>query len=179
MVGFCEDTVRIYGQRTLSDCLQGVRSIEFVLTPEQLAKWREEGLSYQDIAAITGFNATSVGQYAREVLPAELLKARGYGQWASKLASVDDGTRPAEEVARELGYVVALVIYWRERRAAEERVRCRRCGLLAEERNPVEGGLCLWCRLELQGVDLLEWYESGAAVEELGAEAITSCCAGA
>lgn len=180
-VGFCAQTVMEYGQQVLPGRLQGygMRKIKRAVTPEQLARWREQRLSYRDIAAMTGFSSTSVADYAREVLPAELIQARGYGAWASKLASADDGTRPAEEVGEELGCPAELVTYWRKRRARERKGRCRRCGLLAEERNPVEDGLCLWCRLELEGVDLLEWHESGAAVEALGAEAITSCCAGA
>lgn len=60
----------------------------------------------------------------------------------------------------------------RETREREERERiergrkCHRCEFYEEVRNPVgEDGLCLWCRLEGQGVSLLEFHESGAAVE--------------
>jgi len=49
--------------------------------------------------------------------------------------------------------------------------RCTRCGLLSEPRNPVEDGLCLWCRLEARG-ELYTWAESGRAVEVLGMEAV-------
>jgi len=41
--------------------------------------------------------------------------------------------------------------------------RCSRCGFLDEPRIPVgdEDGLCLWCRLALEGVSLAAFYESG------------------
>jgi len=44
--------------------------------------------------------------------------------------------------------------------------RCARCSFLGDERNPVDeaSGLCLWCRVELTGMSLLEFHESGLAV---------------
>lgn len=51
------------------------------------------------------------------------------------------------------------------------RARCKRCSLLDEPKNPVEGGLCQWCRWELEGLDLWKVYHSGMAVEVLGIQA--------
>ena len=103
-------------------------------------------------------------------------------KWREILAEKDtDLTRFASEVAREAGCSPGAVEYWRHarvaiaemeeaerKRKANEPVHCTRCGFLGEEQNPIgQSGLCLYCRLIMRGVNLLHWYESGAAEEYL------------
>ena len=103
-------------------------------------------------------------------------------KWREILAERDtDPTRFASEVAREVGCSPGAVDYWRHarmaiaemeeaerKRKANEPVHCTRCGFLAEEENPIgQSGLCLYCRLQQRGVNLLWWYSSGAAFEYL------------
>ena len=65
-------------------------------------------------------------------------------------------------------------IEWGERRGLvweKPGRRCTRCQFISKPQNPVgDDGLCLWCRLEMRGVNLLEWHESGEAARavELG-----------
>lgn len=84
--------------------------------------------------------------------------------------------RIGREIAAEAGCSAGTVYaVRRERREREERElirqgqRCRRCEFYEEPKNPVgDDGLCLWCRLEGQGIDLLAFHESGAAAALLG-----------
>ena len=46
--------------------------------------------------------------------------------------------------------------------------RCERCGFLSDEKIPVgDDGLCLWCRLTVEGCDWAEFYESGDWMEAI------------
>ena len=112
-------------------------------------------------------------------------KKRQYrdSKWAEVLARVDDGQRSCRQVAREVGCSESAVYYWRHERPrrtemererarlakmGRERVKCTRCGFLGDEENPIgQSGLCLYCRLQMRGVNLLHWYASGAAAEYL------------
>jgi hypothetical protein len=90
-----------------------------------------------------------------------------------------DLSRVATAVAAEVGCSPGAVEYWRRARVAiaemEEAkrkgsgtVHCTRCGFLGDEENPIgQSGLCLYCRLQMRGVNLLWWYSSGAAFEYL------------
>ena len=42
-----------------------------------------------------------------------------------------------------------------------QRQGCTRCDILEEPANPLEDGICLWCRVEKAGWTLLEWHEEG------------------
>lgn len=69
-------------------------------------------------------------------------------------AMVGCSTATAEEARRTWRSEPQAV---REARLARKmRPRCRRCTVYGWERNPldVESGLCLWCELELAGVDV-------------------------
>jgi len=157
----------------------GRPSLREVLTPEKFAKWRRAGFSYADIREMllpVRVSVVGLAGYGRRCLP-EGLRVRGSGKrgaekkrWKSRLFKCDDGTRPVEEVAEEAGCQREVVVYWRRRRDEASRLKCRRCTLLDSESNPVdeESGLCLWCRLEMAGVELREFYESGAAAVVLG-----------
>jgi len=107
------------------------------------------------------------------------IKAR----WA---AYGDDGSEPAEVVAAALDcspdYVGELRLEARYERPDPDTPRCSRCDFFEDEQRPivtpaVEGrlrealageprpcqeGLCLWCWLEVQGVDMAAFYSSGA-----------------
>ena len=129
--------------------IRGVRLPE-VLPPEELARLRRRGFSYSQVAEMIGLGSGVVAQYARVALPPEL----------------------------------------RRRRSSRERVsrrkQCQRCDLLEEEGNRVEeveveydGRVvterwCALCRLEAQGVKLLDFFESGEALEyeEMTGEAV-------
>jgi len=146
----------------------------------QVIAWREEGLSYKKIGERVGLSAGTVGRYAHLYLSPELRSTKGKPrahlgarQRVRELLDLGWADRSGREIAAEVGcskglvYDVKREIYGREER---ERVRegqkCNRCEFYEEPRNPVdESGLCLWCRLQAQGVDLLEFHESGAAVE--------------
>lgn len=99
---------------------------------------------------------------------------RGSARGRVKIA-LDEGfdpKRPARELAVLIGCSLSTVEEarrsWRhethadrERRKNWERGlpnRCRRCTTLGWERNPLDAdsGLCLWCQLELAGVDVAE-----------------------
>lgn len=133
-----------------------------LLSVEQLVEYREAGWSYQRIAdEIGGVGRECVGRYARRVLPPELLGNRG--QFILHMCqSLDDGTRSVREIAKASGQRPIRVKEKLENAKRAGRERCRRCDFLSEEVNPVgEDGLCLWCRVEGRGWNLLEWYESG------------------
>lgn len=115
------------------------RFIRDVLTIEKFAEMRKRGMSYAAIGKVLGFSRDTTSRYGREALPEELQS---------------HSTR----------------ILVRARAQAQGKPMCKRCGLLGEPRNPVdeESGLCLYCRLELAGVDLLAWHEMGGAAATVG-----------
>lgn len=39
--------------------------------------------------------------------------------------------------------------------------KCSRCGILEDPGNPIQDDLCLWCRVEGAGWDMLKWHEAG------------------
>jgi len=174
VVGFSQAYVASYGQVCLPAELQGKQqggggqaTVGEILPVEELVELRRGGLSYEAIGRLKGVSCSTVGLYAQVVLPRELrtTRRRKAGELGLSLGRVDDGTRPATEVAREVGCFVSSVVYWRQRREEKRAgARCERCSLLGERRNPVESGLCLWCRMEMQGEDLRAWCESGAPV---------------
>jgi len=101
-------------------------------------------------------------------------------KWREVLAEKDtDLSRVATAVAAEVGCSPGAVEYWRRarvaiaemeeaKRKAKGTVHCTRCGFLEDEENPIgQSGLCLYCRLQMRGVNLLQWYASGAAAEYL------------
>ncbi|HUV95784.1 MAG TPA: hypothetical protein VMX14_13295 [Anaerolineae bacterium] len=94
---------------------------------------REQALTYVQIARQTGYSARTIAQYARQVLPAELRKKQSKG----------NGHQPATSYL--------------------ELLRCHRCRLAWSPENPVDfaSRLCLWCILELAGIQLHKAYVTG------------------
>lgn len=150
----------------------GAREAGGPLTLDRLIAWRREGLSYPEIGKIVGKSEYAVGRYARKYLGPGALRRR-----VMELLDAGWADRTGVAIAAEVGCSTGLVYdVKREIRGCEERKciregqRCRRCEFYEEPRNPVgEDGLCLWCRLEGQGIDLLAFHESGAALALLGA----------
>lgn len=139
------------------------------LRRERLVELREEGLTYRQIAEVVGCSQALVAGMTKRYLPAEARRGKRRKSKRRILELTGEGRKPGE-IAAEVGlpkWRVGMVLRQVEHeRYAEGRRRCGRCGFLEEERNPVgKNGVCLWCRLEGLGVNLLEWHESGAAVE--------------
>lgn len=87
--------------------------------------------------------------------------------WGPILEKIDNGSQTAITIAAIVGCSPRTVRHYRKIRGTKPTPpQCQRCQLLPDTRNPLdETGLCLWCRLELAGVRLLNWHESGAAAK--------------
>lgn len=87
--------------------------------------------------------------------------------WKATLEQIDDGSQSTRAIADIVGCHIRTVRYHRRRRGINPRtttLQYRRCQLIPDERNPLGfTGLCLYCRLEQKGIDLLDWHESGDA----------------
>jgi len=148
-VGLNTVSVCYWGQLVLPEDLQqdrlgrpgrGIRWLE-VLPPEEFRRLRKQGLSYSQVASLKGISEAAVNQYARVVLPADLRRRRSTC------------------------------------RRVKQRAQCKRCSMLEEPGNVLEAveveiegkavtqQWCALCRLEAQGVNLLDFFESGAALE--------------
>jgi lambda repressor-like predicted transcriptional regulator len=124
----------------------GVRS---VLPVETFIEMRKAGMSYREIGEEIGYSDTAVAQYGVKVLPDELRS------WRSAGTDVQRSPSGTELEVR----------------------RCDRCTMLHSEGNPlavveverdgetVEEHWCALCRLEVGGIVLSEFFESGMAVE--------------
>lgn len=81
---------------------------------------------------------------------------------------LDDGTRNLRELANLLGCKTSTIVHLRQNWYArhengKHEQRCRRCDFFPDEKVPfVKDDLCLWCWLTEQGIDLRDFYESGA-----------------
>ena len=97
------------------------------------------------------------------------------GSIQERWAALDDGTMTALEVGKRVGCSARSVKQWRAERREREKLRlslsgegesvevCSKCGFPDSEKVPVgDDGLCLWCRGMAQGVNLAEFYTSGA-----------------
>jgi len=154
-----------------------------VVSVERLRELRGQGWTFAEIGKEVGFCQRTVALYAREVLTkAEFEQVERVSDKRKRirrfLDAHDGWEGTACDLADRLAVSVSLVnkmrAQWRRARSREEEGRCTRCKFLGEEGNPVgPGGLCLWCRLEERGVSLLEFHQSGMAVELLG-EAVLS-----
>ena len=141
------------------------------LTRERLVKLRGEGLTYRQIAEVVGCSQALVAGMAKLYLPAGA--RRNQRKYKRRILELTEERWTPGEVAAEVGLprwrVRSVLQQVENKKYAEGRRRCGRCGLLEEERNPAgKNGVCLWCRLEGLGVNLLEWHESGAALEMVG-----------
>jgi len=105
-----------------------------VLAREDLVTMRHQGMTYKEIAKHTGYSARRVWQYARAVLPPELRRRQT--------------RQPRQDLpASSIGCLL----------------RCTRCDLQGSPNNPVDfvTRLCLWCRLEAEGISLPRAHEDG------------------
>lgn len=101
-------------------------------------------------------------------MPRTLRSRTKHGRVMEILDAGFDPEGPASELAAAAGCVRSTARKarwsWRResptdrevRKARKMRPQCRRCTVYGWERNPLdeESGLCLWCLLELAGVDL-------------------------
>lgn len=155
-----------------------------VVPVDLLRELRGLGWTFAEIGEEVGFCQRTVALYAREVLT-EAERERGQVERVSRkrkrvLAFLRDNggwAGNAERLADKLGVSVALVyralVQWRRENVRAGEGRCTRCGFLGEERNPIgEDKLCLWCELEQAGMSVLEFHQSGCAVEMLGEDVL-------
>jgi len=105
----------------------------------------------------------------------------GKPQWGSKrgkvMALLDAGFDPdslsvelAEAAGCACGTAREARALWRRESPADRemriarlmRPRCKRCTVYGWERNPLdeESGLCLWCTLDLAGVNVMEVFRA-------------------
>lgn len=142
-VGWSLSLVCYWGQLVLPSEMREVRGkyLPDVLPPAEFSELRAQGLSYPQVAERKGLRTSEVAQYGRVALPAELRTRRSSREWM-----------------RGMG-------------------RCERCSMLEDPGNLLEmvevelegqrvtQQWCALCRLEGQGVKLLDFFESGAALE--------------
>ena len=121
-----------------------------------------------------GYSQSWVSTIAKKCLPPEL---RNRQQWRhdsgtakSTILQLTDQGMTTRQIARKLDCPNYYVLQTIRQRTAEEhargRRRCTRCTFFEEECNPIgKDGLCHLCRVELSGINLLDYHESGAAFE--------------
>lgn len=154
------------------------RRIADVVSVERLRELRRRGWTFAEIGEEEGFCQRTVSLYARRVLTEA---ERGQVEWIGRkrkrvkafLRDNDGWGGSVDVLAEQMGVSASLVyrvlVQWRRDHVREEAGRCTRCGFLGEERNPIgAGGVCLWCELEQAGMSVLEFHQSGGALEMLG-----------
>lgn len=157
-----------------------------LIPPDTLAQLRRDGLSFVAIARRYGVRPARVANYARHVLPPELLDnptPRNSPDTIppDTLAQLREDGISFREIAKR--YNVSrhsLDIYAQQvlppellhRQYDSERNRriragirpCSRCTLFPEPTNPIlDDNHCLYCHVEAAGLDLLWFHESGMA----------------
>jgi len=140
---------------------------------------RKQGLSYSQMAQKMELSKSCVATLARKYLPASL---RRRIKWTpngptDKTKIIDlkaqglDDSHIAKEMRCPRYYIRQVLRQAAAEQYARGRTNCTRCTFLGDDRNPIgKDGLCLWCRLEMTGVNLLEYHESGAALQMLQAQ---------
>jgi len=173
---------KVLGQYRLGG---STRTVASVITREKMIGLREDGWTYAMMGGLYGFMDSSISAFATAYIPDGLRDSADLRTRREELIervqafdkehpSKSAGYRP-ELVAEKVGCEPETVEWVREEivRRGREVVRCDRCDMIEEEGNPlapvkVDGRTeewCALCRLERAGVNLLEFFESGAAVE--------------
>ncbi len=150
-------------------------------------KYWDEGMSIAQIANLLGCSNSKVRQWMiahgieRRSTHQAMLTHNGYEITADWLEEKywDEGMSTGE-IAELVGCSPSTVLnrmrrYGIERRnggsegqrwvcnkrSEKDRCRCSRCDCYGWEKSPIlDNGMCLWCQLEVEGVDLTWWAEN-------------------
>ena len=143
---------------------------------EEIVDLRRRGCRWADIGDHYGVRAaTIVGMLSRRGYNVRGLW-QGLGTWTGTVEECLEEVRASRPSTNE----TTNTRIHEYASGAGERARCTRCDLLDEPENPVEDGLCLWCRLDLAGVILWRYYQEdgngrrGATTADSGCVAMQS-----
>ena len=146
-------TIPVIRQAIIDDQPDWLISITEVLTPDDLEDLQDARCSLDIIADLFDIPEWQIRVYII-ALP-ELFEDCTYTPRDRHTTPVDFLERipGSSEVIERMG-------------SGEERQSCTRCTIIEEPANPLEDGVCLWCRVELAGWSILAWHEEGCP--ELG-----------